>query len=574
MTSQSGASESGHSAAVIRAAIGADLSDVASSLQITLPAPVLALSGSSRAFDGDFASHRRDIGAALAVAVKRTGAILFDGSGYVGDGDVLWDDPLPPHPTVRVASQTPAVPAPSPADALPEEAPETATAPLATPGAAYTHLVIADTETGHDDPLLLPALGQAVARGMPMALLLVGGDDTALAQTAAALERGFHIFVAAGSGGAADRVATAIQAGRHADPAVAAIVSAGRLTGAEHVHLVTIGADTAATLSRQLVWTLDRDWVLKDAWHLFNNFDHSAVRLRASYERFQALILLVGVLASLLAVLSKQLGTGALRWTVVAASIVLTGLTALSGRRAAGKRWIVTRAAAESVKSEIFRYRTRTGRYADSMLPGRDRARRPEVLAARLGEIEGRLMRTEVGNSALPSSGGLAAAAEDPFGDNGLTPMTPEVYVTTRIQDQLRYYRSRLRVYDCRRRGLQGVAVAASSAGALVAAAGGQIWVAVTSVVAAAPLAYLAHLQVEKTIVTYNQSVAQLSDVLRRWHARATHPPARRAFARLVDATEAILTAEHGTWVEEMTEAMHDLDDEEHGAGPSEEDQR
>lgn len=96
------------------------------------------------------------------------------------------------------------------------------------------------------------------------------------------------------------------------------------------------------------------------------------------------------------------------------------------------------------------------------------------------------------------------------------------------------------------------------------------MWVALTSALAAAPLAYLAHLQVEKTIVTFNQSVAQLDDVLRRWHGRASDPPSHQAFARLVAATEAILTAEHGTWVEEMTQAMRDLDNDEGDAGPLE----
>ena len=97
---------------------------------------------------------------------------------------------------------------------------------------------------------------------------------------------------------------------------------------------------------------------------------------------------------------------------------------------------------------------------------------------------------------------------------------------------------------------------------------------ALTSVVAAAPLAYLAHLQVEKTIVTYNQSVAQLNDILRRWHAHASRLPTHQGLARLVNATEAILTAEQGAWVEEMTEAMHDLDDAQRGDPASDGGQR
>jgi hypothetical protein len=533
---ESGAVGAGRSTRVVRASIDADVEAVVSSLQIAGPCPVLVLAGSLDAGDGNPGSLTEEIQAAVRVAASRTDAVVLDGTSWPGH-----------NPDGAGSNGQPSVP----------------------PDGSYTHVVMAETVAGQEDPHLLAALGQAVARGMPTALLLAGGDDSAVAEAGLALASGFDIFVAAGSGGAADRLATAMRVRRSADPAAAAIVARGRATGTQRLHAVTVAPDAELALTRALIWALHRDRVLKDAWRLFTTFDNAAVRLRASFERFQATILLMGLLATLLAVLTKQLGTGGLRWAVVAASVTLAGLTALSGRRAAGKRWIVTRAAAESVKSEIFRYRTRTGRYADSRLPGRDESRRPQVLAARLGEIETRLMHTEVSNSALPDDGRGDPPAADPSGDDGLSQLNPEDYVAMRIDDQLRYYHARLHTYDRRRQSFQGIALLASSAGALVAALGGQIWVALTSVLAAAPLSYLAHLQVEKTIVTYNQSVAQLDDVLRRWHGRSSRPPTRQAFGRLVDATEGILTAEHGAWVEEMTEAMHDLDNEPRETEPS-----
>jgi SMODS and SLOG-associating 2TM effector domain 1/Protein of unknown function (DUF4231)/SLOG in TRPM, prokaryote len=531
----SGAVGARRSTGVVRASVDADVNAVVSSLQIDVPCPVLVLAGDLEAAEGGPGSLTEEIQAAVRVAASRTEAVVLDGTSWGGS-----------NPDIAESNGQASVP----------------------PDGSYSHVVMAETVAGQEDPHLLAALGQAVARGMPTALLLAGGDDAALAEAALALERGFGIFVAAGSGGAADRIATAMHAHRSTDPAAAAIVARARATGTQHVHVVPVAPDRELALTRALIWALHRDRVLKDAWRLFTTFDNAAVRLRASFERFQATILLVGLLATLLALLTKQLGSGGLRWAVVAASVALAGLTALSGRRAAGKRWIVTRAAAESVKSEIFRYRTRTGRYADSRLPGRDKSRRPEVLAVRLGAIETRLMHTEVGNSALPDDGWFDPPGADHSGDDGLSPLTAEDYVAMRIDDQLRYYHARLHTYDRRRQALQGIALLASSAGALVAALGGQIWVAMTSVLAAAPLSYLAHLQVEKTIVTYNQSVAQLDDVLRRWHGRSSHLPTPQAFARLVDATEGILTAEHGAWVQEMTEAMHDLDNEQHATGP------
>ncbi len=454
-----------------------DLDQVGALLDLGAPAPVLIVCGRPSGFSAEVAARTA---AVLTALVQRTDAIVLDATGCLADASTPDAGAGSRPPVVRVMSRPP---------------------DPAAPRGRYTHVLVTDIDA-ESEQQVLGALGQALAQGMPTAVLAV-----------------------------------AELAGEAGDDA----------------------------LTERLTWALHSDQVLKDAWALFAVLDRAAVGLRARFVWFQATILLLGAAATLLAILSKELGTDVLRAAVVVASVAVAGLTALSGRRAAGKRWIVTRAAAESVKSEIFRYRTRTGRYGEAGARKSAPAGRAEVLARRLGMIERRLMHTEVGNSALPVGEGDLPVV----GGAGLEPLSAEEYVHERIVDQLRYYRDRLRAYDLRRRILQGIAVAASSAGALVAAAGGQLWVALTSAIAAAPLAYLAHLQVERTIVTYNQSVAQLDDVLRRWHAREPRARTAQAFAALVEMTEAILTAEHGTWVEEMTEAMHHLADQPGDAGQS-----
>src|SRR5262249_2001271 len=74
-------------------------------------------------------------------------------------------------------------------------------------------------------------------------------------------------------------------------------------------------------------------------------------------------ILLLGVLATLLALVHEQWSNPALHWAVVTVPILISVLIALANRRAAGKRWVLLRAAAEATKTEIYRYRTRTGGY-------------------------------------------------------------------------------------------------------------------------------------------------------------------------------------------------------------------
>jgi hypothetical protein len=287
-------------------------------------------------------------------------------------------------------------------------------------------------------------------------------------------------------------------------------------------------------------------------------YDRAAIDLRRTFVRFQGAVLVLGLVTTLLALLHQQIGTSTLHWAVIAASIAVGGLITLTGRWATGKRWIVTRGAAESVKSEIFRYRTRTCWYADDRVSDKDGKRRADVLADHLRGIQTRLMHTEASSGLLPPYEEHLPPLVGDASDDGSRQLRPEDYLELRIEDQMRYYQRRLREFARRRTVLRTVAVAASAAGALVAAAGAQIWVALTTAVAAAAIAYMAHLQVDNTIVVYNQSLARLEGLLRSWHQHAGHTPPPHAFDKLVHDTEAVLTAEHWAWVEQMSEAVRE----------------
>ena len=83
--------------------------------------------------------------------------------------------------------------------------------------------------------------------------------------------------------------------------------------------------------------------------------------------------------------------------------IVVSVMAALANRRAAGKRWVLLRAAAEAVKSEIYRYRTRTGVYAGPSERGEGRPlTRQRRLPERLTAIDRRLVQSDASGGALP----------------------------------------------------------------------------------------------------------------------------------------------------------------------------
>jgi hypothetical protein len=310
------------------------------------------------------------------------------------------------------------------------------------------------------------------------------------------------------------------------------------------------------------VWALLERPVLKSAWTRFTRYDALASRLRRSFERLQIAILALGMLATLAALLQDALPGGSatagatLHWAVVAIPILTGALVAFANRFSPGKRWVLLRAAAEMIKREIYRSRTGTGPY------GGGSASSPEqLLAERVGAIDEKLMQSEASAGAIPGDPGplpprMYGAAID---DDGLTPLGAERYLAVRIGDQVRYYRGRAVALARRLRALHGLAIAVGASGAVLAAAGHELWVGLTGVAAAGILAHLGHLQIETTLVAYNQAAARLESLEAKWRALPEPQRDHERVERLVARAESALEIELGGWVQQMNDSLEDL---------------
>jgi hypothetical protein len=231
---------------------------------------------------------------------------------------------------------------------------------------------------------------------------------------------------------------------------------------------------------------------------------------------------------------------------------------ALANRLAAGKRWVVLRAAAESIKTEIYRYRTRTGQYADDRLPRQGPTTRAQVLAQRITHLDAALMHTDASGADLAGYAGplppvMYGASRD---DDGLSRMDAPTYLRLRLGDQVAYFEARVKQLDRRRTRLQVLGVGAGGAGAIVAAAGAAVWVGLTTAISGAALSYLGYLQVDNTIVTYNQSKARLRLLDIDWKAQNSAVPDPQALERLVAEGEAVLSMELSGWVRQMSQTV------------------
>ncbi len=143
--------------------------------------------------------------------------------------------------------------------------------------------------------------------------------------------------------------------------------------------------------------------------------------------------------------------------------------------------------------------------------------------------------------------------------DDGLSPLDAERYLQIRVADQLAYYHGRVRSLDRGRNVLQLLAIAAGATGAILAAAGLEVWIGLTSGASAAALAYLGYLQIDNTVVTYNQAAAKLAGLEREWRTRSPAQRNSAALRDLVTRGEAVLTTELAGWVQQMSDTLEDL---------------
>lgn len=549
-----------------------DAADVIARMGLSPPAqgrPVIVVcGGADNLADGELEQASSVIEAAVASAAEVTGAVLVDGGTsagvmrLTGQARARWPHALPVLMGVAPAGRVtyPGGPA---GERVPLEE-------------NHSHFILADSsEWGGETPLLMN-VAEKLAGGGRVVMVLAGGGQVARSEALEAGRRGWPIFAVAGTGGLADSLLQLWATHRTPRRRPAAVVLPGKLKYRPQQQSSAIAdpdlreiisqadirpvTDTEpARLAMQLAWEVQDEPVLKDAWRRFATYDQLAVRFRRMFTRFQASILVLGVAATLLALIDDRLKESALHWVVIVVPILASVLIAVASRRALGQRWVMLRAAAESIKAEIYRYRT-TPHTAPAAGNARTTAHRQEQLASQLDIIESRLMQTEASSGPItPYQGPLPPKMYGASPDDGLSPLGSGRYLQIRVKDQLTYFHQRVRTLDRRRSLLQFLAIASGATGAILAAAKLEVWIGLTAGASAAALAYLGYLQVDNTIVTYNQTASRLATLQRGWLALSQAQQNDTAFRHLVTSCEAALATEQSGWVQQMNDTFQAL---------------
>ncbi len=557
--------KNGHQAQAVTQEPGDSAAALVGALRLEMRRSVILVAGGAEALPGGARAFLTQLfGRGVARAAAEIDAVIIDGGTQAGVMEVLGQaaaDRGHRGPVLGIA----------PADlvACPDGSAGGRSGDVVPLEPNHSHFVLADAAVWGGELKTMFDVAAVLAEGAKAVTVVAGGGPHTLAEVRESVRRGWPVIAIEGSGGVADALA-ARPPGEVEDPMLAEIYVDGELD-VFPLH----GA--AEALGRRIVRTLTGDTTLRLAWERFAALDAAAGAHQWMFVKVQATILGLAVLVTVLALLKTTLESrGALRpgtvamqallYLILVMPIVISILIAASNRFRSGNKWLLLRAAAETVKREIFRYRVRAGAY-------RDAGARETVLAQNVEDITRRLARSEVNTSALaPYEGPIPprGLTSDADGD-ALARLTPQRYVAQRLMDQLAYYRRRAAKLDRQLTALQWSILFLGGVATFLAAIGLDLWLALITTIVTAISGFLGHRQVEGTLMTYNQTATDLENVRGWWIALSAEEQGdTRNVDKLVDCVESLLGSELGGWLRKMQDALDDLrkDEERTRRGP------
>lgn len=427
----------------------------------------------------------------------------------------------------------------------------------------HSHFVLVEGNAWGSELATILELAGALTSDAPGVAVLASGGAHARDEAVEVVRRNLPLIVIEGSRGLADEIAAAwkVRPALPDDPAMAEIIADGRI----EFHRLSNSIEGA---ERLILRELRGDNVLYQAWETFADYDLNAMLQQQKFDRMQATILALGVFATTLAVI-KQLFAPPdtsvnysspwwwLRHLLIILPILLTVLITAANRFKHGNQWLFLRASAEAIKREIYRYRTRTTYYG-GWLP--DQPSPEQQLSRKVQDITQAAMETEANLSTLEPYDKAKGFPPYLKGEDGFSKLTPDRYIEVRLEDQLNYFnRSAIRI-GRRLSGLQWAVWIIGAVGTYLALVGKQIWVAVTTSIAAALTSFLGYKLSEDKLMKFNQARTELVNVRAWWIALSPDDQADQENVNtLVEHTEQVLKSELDNWVQLKQNVLAEL---------------
>lgn len=307
--------------------------------------------------------------------------------------------------------------------------------------------------------------------------------------------------------------------------------------------------------------------ILDIAWMRFAQLDQAAERLENPHYSIRRWIAILGVLATLFAVLVQTYpenfpgwGMVILKVLLIIAPITASVLAAFFNKFYGNGAWLIFRAGAEEIKKEIYNFRTVL----------KNDSRRRSWLEKRLAEIQRQVYRGLGGEMVLkPYKGSIPPYYDpsNPESDPGFQDLTGEEYFVYRLQDQLAWHIGKVNRIQAERIRLQWAILIAGGAGSFLAALGVpasagtlSLWVAVTASIAAALIGWSELRNLDATLKNYSKVIVELMIIFDHWQNLEHEERTNKEFFKMVKETEKVLWDQNVEYIRSMQEALADSD--------------
>lgn len=309
--------------------------------------------------------------------------------------------------------------------------------------------------------------------------------------------------------------------------------------------------------------------ILNIAWTRYAFLDAASVRRSHANSRLRYWIIVLGVLATLFAILTQIFFSGpnaeqtlaslTVKIMFVTTPILASILAAFTAKFYANGNWLLTRSAAEEIKKEIYIFRTILQK----------KAGRRAHLEKRLAQIQRGLFRSLAADFSFEDYQGSIPphySPDNPNSDPGFTDLSGDEYFRYRLQNQLNWHNKKINQYKYERRSMTIFVLAAGGLGSVFAAWGGplSLWVALTSSITAALIGWQELRRVDATIRNYSRVVVELTILSDHWQNLEQEERTQAEFYKMVRSTEDVLWSQNVQYTKFMQEALQEssLDDE------------
>jgi hypothetical protein len=300
--------------------------------------------------------------------------------------------------------------------------------------------------------------------------------------------------------------------------------------------------------------------ILDISWTRVANLDAVSERRQHAYYRTRRWIAILGVLATLFAILTDTffMDQTSLLGVITKALFVATpaaasALAAFATKKFSNGDWLITRAAAEEIQKEIYFFRTILQK----------KANRRSYLEKRLEEIQRQIYRGLNGEFSFESYNGPIPPyyyADDPNSDPGFSDLSGEEYFRYRLENQLAWHNKKINEHKTERDRLTILILAAGLLGTIFAAWGQglSLWVAFTASITAALIGWQELRNIDVVVRNYSKVVMELTVLYDHWLNLEPEERTTAEFYKMVRGCEDVLWAQNTEYIKSMQEALRD----------------